>query len=74
MGLGPMAFSVSGMVTRSEVGIPSRIDSVIGMSRCGSPRNAAISASDMTRYLPEFSEDTEYITTKKASSKVIRSP
>ena len=35
--------------------------------------NTALNAADTTRYLPRFSEEMAYITTKKASSSVIRS-
>src|SRR5690348_2092873 len=37
------------------------------------PLNASISDSDITRNLPSLTTDTAYITTKNASSKVIRS-
>ena len=37
-------------------------------------RNAAVSESDSTRYLPSLTDDTAYITTKNASSSVTRSP
>ena len=40
----------------------------------GVPRNAATSESESTRYLPSFTEEIAYITTKKASSSVMRSP
>src|SRR6185437_11766852 len=39
----------------------------------GAPRNAANNESDSTRYLPAFTDDMAYITTKKASSSVSRS-
>ena len=39
----------------------------------GAPRNAANSESDSTRYLPSFTEEIAYITTKNASSSVTRS-
>ena len=35
----------------------------------GAPRNAANSESDSTRYLPAFTEEIAYMTTKNASSK-----
>jgi hypothetical protein len=37
------------------------------------PLNASTIDSDMTRYLPSFTTETAYITTKNASSSVIRS-
>ena len=37
------------------------------------PLNASISDSDITRNLPSLTTETAYITTKNASSKVIRS-
>src|SRR6185437_3893326 len=39
----------------------------------GAPRKAANSESDSTRYLPAFTEEIAYITTKNASSRVSRS-
>ncbi len=45
-----------------------------GSSVFGAPRNAACSESDSTRNLPSFTEEIAYITTKNASSSVIRSP
>jgi hypothetical protein len=40
----------------------------------GDPRNAAAIESDITRYLPSFTEEIAYMTTKNASSNVTRSP
>ena len=45
-----------------------------GSSVRGVPRNAAFSESDSTRNLPSLTEEIAYITTKNASSSVIRSP
>ncbi len=39
----------------------------------GAPPNAAVSASAITRYLPSLRVEMAYMTTKKASSSVIRS-
>jgi hypothetical protein len=36
-------------------------------------RKAATTESDMIRYLPSFTEEREYITTKKANSRVMKS-
>ena len=36
-------------------------------------RNAATMASDKTRYLPSLTDEIEYITTKNANNKVIKS-
>jgi hypothetical protein len=47
---------------------------LIGATVAGAPRKAATSESDRMRYLPSLTEDIEYITTKNASSSVIRSP
>ncbi len=38
------------------------------------PLKASLSESDSTRYLPSLTVDIEYMTTKKASSSVTRSP
>ena len=46
----------------------------IGSIVRGTPRNAANSESDSTRYLPSLIDEMAYITTKKASSSVSRSP
>ena len=46
----------------------------MGSSVFGVPRNAACSESDNTRNLPSLTEEIAYITTKKASSSVMRSP
>ena len=46
----------------------------IGSTERGAPRKAARRESDNTRYLPSLTEDMEYMTTKKASSRVTRSP
>ena len=46
----------------------------IGSMVRGAPRKAANSESDSTRYLPAFTEEIAYITTKNASSSVSRSP
>ena len=46
----------------------------IGSSVFGAPLKAATSESESTRYLPSFTEDIAYMTTKNASSSVIRSP
>jgi hypothetical protein len=46
----------------------------MGSSVRGEPRNAAASESESTRYLPSFTEDIAYMTTKNASSSVMRSP
>ena len=40
----------------------------------GAPPKAALSESETTRYLPSLTEEIAYITTKKASSSVTRSP
>ena len=40
----------------------------------GAPRNAANSESDSTRYLPAFTDEIAYMTTKNASNNVTRSP
>ena len=45
-----------------------------GSSVFGVPRKAACSESDNTRNLPSLIEEMAYITTKNASSSVIRSP
>ncbi len=39
----------------------------------GAPPKASVSASAMIRYLPSFTDEIAYMTTKKASSSVIRS-
>ncbi len=39
----------------------------------GAPPKASVSASAMIRYLPSLTEEIAYMTTKKASSSVIRS-
>jgi len=39
----------------------------------GAPPKAVVNASAMIRYLPSLSEEMAYITTKKASSSVMRS-
>jgi len=39
----------------------------------GAPPKASVSASAMIRYLPSLTEEIAYMTTKKASSNVIRS-
>jgi len=39
----------------------------------GAPPKAVVRASAITRYFPSLSEEMAYITTKKASSSVIRS-
>ena len=36
--------------------------------------NASVSESETTRYLPSLTDEMEYMTTKKASSSVTRSP
>ncbi len=46
----------------------------IGVTDRGGPPNADDSASASTRYLPSLTEEIAYITTKKASSSVTRSP
>ena len=45
-----------------------------GISVLGVPRKAALSESDNTRNLPSLIDEMAYITTKNASSSVIRSP
>src|SRR5690606_31020010 len=45
----------------------------IGVIDRGGPPNADDSASDTARYLPSLIDEIAYITTKKASSRVIRS-
>ena len=44
-----------------------------GLMVRGAPPKAVVSASAMIRYLPSLSEEMAYITTKKASSSVMRS-
>ena len=44
------------------------------LSVLGVPRKAAFSESDNTRNLPSLIDEMAYITTKNASSSVIRSP
>ncbi len=46
----------------------------IGSMVRGVPRKAANRESESTRYLPAFTEEIAYMTTKKASSSVTRSP
>ena len=46
----------------------------IGVIERGGPPKAEDSASDTARYLPSLIEEIAYITTKKASSRVMRSP
>ena len=50
------------------------LPSWIGVIERGGPPNADDSASATTRYLPSLIEEIAYITTKKASSNVTRSP
>ena len=47
---------------------------VIGLLVRGAPRKAATRESERMRYLPSFTDDMEYMTTKNASRSVMRSP
>ena len=62
-------FCCSGVLAPGSVS-PRAIGSMVR----GAPRKAAYRESDSTRYLPAFTEEIAYITTKKASSRVTRSP
>jgi hypothetical protein len=51
-----------------------RAPTSIGCIERGPPRNAAVRESERIRYLPSFTDEIAYITTKKANSSVIKSP
>jgi type IV secretory pathway protease TraF len=86
--IGAMAFSACSASWRSAISFTSLGSCAMGAATVvaagrptwmgcvvvGSPRNAAFNESDTTRYLPSLTCEIEYITTKKASSSVTRSP
>lgn len=63
----------SGTALAAPDGLLTMLPAWIGMIDLIGEQNAASSKSDNTRYLPSLTEDTAYITTKKANSSVMKS-